>query len=191
MSLIVAGRFQTFDRAEETAHRLVDDDGFRKEDVEVFYVNPPGQHARYPVGGDHHTDAAMQPGRRSAVVGVVLGIIVGAAIGFGAMRFLQVNWLAPLIMTAIGAYLGSLIGAMSKATPGKEDRPVQVSDHETLEPIRESGVMLAVRVTEDSEERVEDTLRRAGARDVEHASGEWNEGKWRSFDPLASPVTVH
>jgi hypothetical protein len=191
MSLIVAGRFQTFDRAEETAHHLVDDDGFLKEDVEVFYVNPPGQHARYPVGGDEHTDAAMQPGRRSAVVGVVLGIIVGAGIGFGAMRVLQLNWLAPLIMTAVGAYLGSLIGAMSKATPGKEDRPVEVSDHETLEPIRESGVMLAVHVTEDSEVRVEDTLRRAGARDVEHASGEWSEGKWRNFDPLASPLTVH
>lgn len=191
MSLIVAGRFQTLDRAEEVAHHLVDDDGFRQDDVEVFYVNPPGQHARYPVGGDEHTDAAMQPGKRSAGIGVVVGLLVGAGVGYGAMQILKLNWLAPLIMMAVGAYLGSLIGAMSKATPSHEDTPIPVSDHEMLQPIRESGVMLAVHVTEASEARVEDTLRQAGARDVEHASGEWSEGKWRNFDPLAAPLTVH
>ena len=190
MSLIVAGRFQTLDRAEEVAHHLIDDDGFRQDDVNVFYVNPPGQHARHPAGGDHHTDAAMQPGRQSAFVGVMAGII-GAGVGYGAMQILELNWLAPLIMTAVGAYLGSLIGAMSKAKPAHLDAGTQVSAHEVAEPIRESGVMLAVHVTEDSEVRVEDELRQAGARDVEHASGSWNNGKWADFDPLAAPLTVH
>jgi hypothetical protein len=191
MSLIVAGRFQTLDRAEEVAHHLIDDDGFQRDDVNVFYVNPPGQHARYPVGGDEHTDAAMQPGRQSMFVGVAAGVIIGAGIGYGAMQILELNWLAPLIMIAVGAYIGSLIGAMVKAKPAHEDTGTQVTSHEVIEPIRESGVMLAVHVTEDSEVRVEDELRRAGARDVEHASGSWNNGKWADFDPLAAPLTVH
>ncbi|HTJ95652.1 MAG TPA: hypothetical protein VL424_21360 [Pararobbsia sp.] len=191
MSIIVAGRFDTLDRAEEVAHRLVDDDAVGRDDVNVFYVNPPGQHARYPIGGDRHTDAAMQPGRRSAVVGVVAGVIVGGGIGYGAMHILALNWLAPLIMIAVGAYVGSLIGAMAKARPAHKDTGTPVSSHEVLEPIRESGVMVAVHVTEASEERVEESLRRSGARDVEHAKGNWVNGKWADFDPLAAPLTVH
>lgn len=55
MSLIIAGRFQTFRAAESAAQKLFAR-GFLEEDVTLFFVNPSGQHARYPVGGDVGTD---------------------------------------------------------------------------------------------------------------------------------------
>ncbi len=48
---IVAGRFDSFAKAETTAGRLRAQ-GVAEEDLSVFYVNPPGQHATYPIGGD-------------------------------------------------------------------------------------------------------------------------------------------
>ena len=56
MSLIIAGRFQTFPKAEAAAQRLFAG-GFLEEDVTLFYVAPSGQHARLATGGDH--DAAL------------------------------------------------------------------------------------------------------------------------------------
>ncbi|RKP55891.1 hypothetical protein [Pararobbsia silviterrae] len=194
MSLIVAGRFQTFERAEQAAHHLVDDDGFPRDDVQVFYVNPPGQHDMH-ASGDIDADGAMQPERSSTSVGLAAGALVGFGVGIGAMQILELNWLAPAIMTAVGAYLGSLIGAMTHttthATTGHDDRAQRVAVERIPEPVRESGVMLAVHVSDDSERRAEESLRHAGARDVELASGIWSEGRWRDFNPVAAPATAH
>lgn len=192
MSMIVAGRFQTFNRAEEAAHHLIDNDGFRQDEISVFFVNPPGQHATYPTGGDVHTDAAMQQARASGLgVGTAAGVLVGGAIGYGAMQIMGLNWLAPLIMMGLGAYVGSLIGTMVKAKPAHEDPAHRVTEDLVQEPVRESGVMLAVHVTDATETRAESALRDAGAYDVELASGTWNNGKWSDFNPVAAPVTVH
>jgi hypothetical protein len=57
MSLIVAARFTTFPAAESAAERLFRA-GFLQEDVSLFFVNPRGQHARFPIGGDENKDAA-------------------------------------------------------------------------------------------------------------------------------------
>lgn len=46
MSLIVAGRFTTFPAAEAAAEKLYAG-GFLEEDVNLFFVNPRGQHARH------------------------------------------------------------------------------------------------------------------------------------------------
>ena len=191
MSLIVAGRFQTFEKADEAAHHLIDD-GFLKDDVNVFYVNPPGQHATYPTGGDVATDRSMHPATYSGIgMGTLVGAIIGAAIGYGAMNVLELNLLALLIMAAVGAYLGSLIGTMIKAKTAGEDPALPVSDEMVQEPVRESGVLLAVHVTEQSQHLAEDDLRESGAREVEHASGNWTNGKWADFNPVSAPVTVH
>ncbi len=65
MSLIVAGRFPTFERADEVAQRLYSHH-VKQEDVSVFFVTPPGQHAQYVIGGDHFADAAAKPGGKGA-----------------------------------------------------------------------------------------------------------------------------
>ena len=72
MSLIVAARFTTFPAAEDAAQKLFNA-GFVEEDVTLFFVNPRGQHARYPIGGDTGTD----PGAREAPKGA--GIRAGIA----------------------------------------------------------------------------------------------------------------
>ena len=59
MSLIVAGRFTAFADAERAARRLFDH-GFVEEDVTLFFVNPRGQHARFPVGGAARTEAGTE-----------------------------------------------------------------------------------------------------------------------------------
>ncbi len=51
MTPIIAGRFEQEAQADRAADALRQQ-GFAAEDVTVFYLNPPGQHATFPVGGD-------------------------------------------------------------------------------------------------------------------------------------------
>ncbi|WP_245004867.1 hypothetical protein [Paraburkholderia sacchari] len=77
MSLIVASRFTTFDHAEAAIDKL-HDHGFVDEDLSLFYVNPGGQHARFPVGGDRYAD----PQSRWASLGAGAGGGPGALAAF-------------------------------------------------------------------------------------------------------------
>jgi hypothetical protein len=53
-------------------------------------------------------------------------------------------------------------------------------------PGRPAGVLVAVRVlSEGAEDMAAETLRQAGAIDIEHAKGVWQEGEWKDFDPVA------
>jgi hypothetical protein len=56
METIVAGRFETFGQAEKAVRQLMAE-GFHQDDTSAFFVNPPGQHAQFPVGGDEYADA--------------------------------------------------------------------------------------------------------------------------------------
>jgi hypothetical protein len=59
---------------------------------------------------------------------------------------------------------------------GKQDARPQAPEH------RQAGMMVSVRV-----ERLLAILRAAGAADIEHARGNWNEDDWGDFNPLAAP----
>lgn len=185
MSTIIAGRFDTFARAETTASRLMAQ-GVRQDDLTMFYVNPPGQHGTYPIGGDE----AVDPAARRAGPGAGRGILIGAVVGFGIGACLAAAtraWFAPeavqpwvlvlamAIATGVGAYVGSLMGALAKT-----DR--------SAGPVRHAGVLLAAHVSEDNTSLVAGELRRGGAQDVERAEGQWHDGRWEDFDPLAAPV---
>ena len=63
MTLIVAARFNTFDAANAAAQRLMEA-GVHEDALNVFYVNPPGAHDAFPVGGDQAADpdARRAPG---------------------------------------------------------------------------------------------------------------------------------
>ena len=61
MAKIIAGRFDTTvdaDAAVEALRR----DGFAREEIDSFYVAPPGQHGLYPLGGDADADAGALRG---------------------------------------------------------------------------------------------------------------------------------
>ena len=185
MSLIVAARFTTFPAAEAAAGRLFSN-GFVEEDVSLFFVNPSGQHARYPIGGDQNKDAASTDAPKGAGIGVTLGAVAGAAVGVAIFAIFAAPLLVSAIAAGVGAYVGSLIGAMYRTRGGGKHPHVQPAHHET----RESGVLLAVHVTPQTQPGAAQILREAGGVAIERASGRWQQGRWADFDPTRPPIEL-
>ncbi|GAB5100551.1 hypothetical protein P9250_22900 [Caballeronia sp. LP006] len=181
MSLIIAGRFQTFPAAEAAAQRLFER-GFIEEDVTLFFVNPGGQHARHPLGGDVGTDVGARSSPKGAGKGVTIGAVVGAIVGAALFAIFKAPLIVSAIAAGVGAYVGSLAGAMSH-TKTKE------SAHTEAAP-RHAGVLVAVHVSPENSNDAATILRDAGGVDVERASGRWQQGKWSDFDPSKPPKPV-
>ncbi|EKS68327.1 MULTISPECIES: glycine zipper domain-containing protein [Caballeronia] len=180
MSLIIAGRFQTF-RAAETAAQKLFARGFLEEDVTLFFVNPSGQHARHPIGGDVGTDAGASGAPKGAGKGVTIGAVVGAVIGAAIFAVFKAPLLVSVIAAGVGAYVGSLVGAMSHT----KKKPHGAAQAE--EPVRHAGVLVAVHVSPETHDQAAAVLREAGGMDIERASGRWQQGRWSDFDPLKPP----
>ncbi|MBB5463219.1 MULTISPECIES: hypothetical protein [unclassified Paraburkholderia] len=185
MSLIVAARFTTFPAAESAAQKLFDA-GFVEEDVTLFFVNPRGQHARFPIGGDTDTDPGAREAPKGAGMGVTIGAVIGAVIGVAIFAVFSAPLLVSLIAAGVGAYVGSLVGAMSRTTErGKSDH--RVPYHEES---RDSGVLVAVHVSPDNQLDAARVLREAGGVSIEKATGRWQQGRWADFDPLKTPEPI-
>jgi len=184
MSLIIAGRFDTFQKA-ELASQEMQASGFTEEDLSIFYVSSQGQHSRTPIGGDAMNDRGSTAAPKGAGKGVVIGIVLGALAGvtiFLAFR-------APLVVTAIGAavgaYLGSLVGAMSHTRNSKANSKTSLDNAENA---RHAGVLLAVHAAEETADGATATLRVCEAMDIERTSGLWQRGAWADFDPTKAPL---
>lgn len=172
MSLIVAARFTTFPPAENAARRLFDA-GFLEEDVTLFFVNPSGQH------GMDITDANAREAPQGAEIGVTIGAVLGAMVGVGLFAAFSAPLIVSLIAAGVSAYVGSLVGAMVRTR--------DVSNEET----RESGVLVAVHVSPDSQLEAARVLRDAGGAAIERAIGRWQQGRWADFDPLKRPEPLN
>src|SRR5438270_4078492 len=87
MANIVAGRVETQPEAERLVAALLAS-GIAAMDVTSFYLNPPGRHAEYPIGGDaHHDEGTKDSGKAAgagAAVGGTAGAVLGTAIGAAA-----------------------------------------------------------------------------------------------------------
>jgi len=178
MSLIVAGRFTTFPAAEAVAEKLFSR-GFVEEDVNLFFVNPRGQHARHPVhAGAPPAPVPMSPHlARNVTAGAVAGAVVGVVI-FGGMA---ASFPIVVIAAGVGAWLGARIGMNAS-------RPHVAEHHErVLHETRNSGVLLAVHVCAENQAVAAEVMREAGAADIERASGRWQGGHWADFDPTRAP----
>jgi hypothetical protein len=184
MSLIVAGRFDTFPQAERTAQALFDH-GFAHEDVTLFFVNPPGQHARFPIGGDVSTDPGAKDAPKGAIEGVAIGAVVGAIAGVAIFAITDMPMLISAIAAGVGAYVGSMIGALSHTQRAlkQQDERENFAHRED----REAGVLVAVHVDVATQKQASHVLREAGALDIERASGRWRNGRWADFDPTQAP----
>jgi hypothetical protein len=178
MSLIVAARFTTFPAAEDAAQRLFNA-GFVEEDVTLFFVNPPGQHARFRPGGDT-SDANAREAPKGAEIGVTIGAAVGAVVGVGIFAAFSAPLIVSLIAAGVGAYVGSLAGAMVRTLEASNDEETRVS-----------GVLVAVHVSPDSQLDAARVLRDAGGAAIERATGRWQQGRWADFDPLKQPVPLN
>ncbi|MFM0339626.1 hypothetical protein [Paraburkholderia fungorum] len=182
MSLIVAARFTTFPAAEDAAQKLFNA-GFVEEDVTLFFVNPRGQHARYPIGGDTSTDAGAKEAPKGAGMGVTIGAVAGAVVGVGIFAAFSAPLIVSLIAAGVGAYIGSLAGAMART------RDAGHAGHHSRfhEELRDSGVLVAVHVSPDNQFDAARVLREAGGASIERATGRWQQGRWSDFDPLKQP----
>jgi hypothetical protein len=184
MSLIVAGRFTTFAAAERAAQALFEQ-GFVHEDVTLFFCNPPGQHARHPLGGDVGTDPGARDAPKGAAKGVAIGAVAGAVIGVAIFAFASAPVLVSIIAAGVGAYVGSMIGAVAHTRRSFEQR--REYERFVNREARDAGVLVAVHVDTSNQEDASRVLRNAGALDVERASGRWNQGRWSDFDPTRAP----
>ena len=179
MTTIVAGRFEEAESAQRAIDALIAK-GFHRTDAGRFFVNPAGQHAELPTGGDQFADAESSKAHVGAGVGAAAGGAVGVA---AAVAIPGLGAALALGIVALGAYTGSFVGALAKL--GDESG----ADDLDASPGRKSGGMVAVRVLNaEADEIAVETLRAHGALDVERAQGEWRDGTWQDFDPVNPPT---
>ncbi|WP_460839514.1 hypothetical protein [Noviherbaspirillum agri] len=183
MSTIIAGRFQQQESVEEATEELVRA-GFARECIASFFVNPAGQHDAYPIGGDH----AESQGAHASGKGIVKGGATGAVVGAAATSFL--GPVGTVTGALLGAHVGGLVGSLSEMKErGETGEHGEDADNAT--PLRKSGMMLAVSVSDhDNEDHAIQLLRSLGADDIERADGTIQDGDWTDFDPLSTPVLL-
>jgi len=131
MSHIVCGRFdRTVDA--DAALEALKSEGFRREEVDSFYVTPPGQHAELLLGGDAYSDAGARQGGRGAAFGVVAGALIGGIAGFVLNQLLALPyvWVGVLLGAALGAYVGSLAGTITQIARGASSFPTTSSSED-------------------------------------------------------------
>lgn len=179
MAMIVAGRFTTFDEAEGGARHLYER-AFGQDDVSIFFLNPGGQHARFPIGGDVYADTAAKPGGRGAMIGATCGLLIGFVAGLIVYALGARYWFMVASCALAGAYLGAFGGALGRMRGEQAEGKGTLAQSET-------GVILAARVTRDTANAAEDVLRATGAESIECVEGDWQDGRWRDFDPVRRP----
>ena len=180
MSRIVAGRFDRSIDADAALDALKRE-GFSRQEVDAFYVSPPGQNAMTPLGGDapHSSEGSRKAGRGAAVgiaIGLAVGLVIGSLIGAHAV----------LLSCGLGALVGAFAGAMATVRGGR--RSVANVEH----PVEtRGGRMIAICVDRSgSEPTAVNILRSYNAREVGRAEGVWRDGSWRDFDPRRPLATV-
>jgi len=173
MDTIIAGRFSTLEQAQHCAEQLRGH-VMHRDDVKVFFLNPPGQHALFWLGGDAYADSAARPGGQSALAGVAIGAIAGLA---GAALLHVGGFHSPhawVGVPLVGGYVGALCGALGKM---RGDAPEGRGALQQCE----NGVVLAAHVTRRTRVFAERTMLAAGALSVERTEGAWRHGAWTDF----------
>jgi uncharacterized membrane protein len=187
MSTIIAGRFDTQDEA-NAAVAALERAGFAATDVQSFYLTPRGMRGNVPVVDNEQRRVGTEHSGAKAATGAAVGAALGLAAGVAAAPLAAPAAAAAgaIAGVGVGAYGGSLIGGVSGSGEGQAEAGAEEDEHAE----RRSGMMVAVRADADGEARAIQTLRKAGALDIERASGEWRDGGWTDFDPTELPELV-
>ena len=174
MSTIIAGRFRTQPDV-LAAIAALQQAGFPVERIASFYVNPPGQHDRYALGGDHDRSV----GAEDTIKGAIAGSAAGAAAGLVASPL--IGPIGPLVGAYVGSLMGGLASTKEKEMSADDDHPVQ----------HHSGMVVAVALDAVSRQQwAIDVLESVGGFDVEVAEGTIAAGDWVDFDPLQPPKLI-
>ena len=185
MTNIIAGRFIEQAQAEAAISSL-EQAGFPRAEMAVFFVNAPGQHDQFPIGGDEDESPGTEHAGAGAATSAIGGGAIGVAVGLATLPLL--GPIAPLAGAGVGAYVGSLAGALDGMNADKATHAAaRVSPPEP----RKSGMLVAVRTPATArQEQAISVLRSCGASDVEQAEGNIEGGKWADFNPLTSVAAV-
>lgn len=187
METIIAGRFETLAAAQQAEAVLIGR-AFSDEDICSFALNPPGQHATYPIGGDEYADDNSRGAGSGAVIGGAVGGALGLGAGLAAATIIPsagVAVAAVAAATGAGAYTGTLAGALNSM--GADQQNNQAHSQEP----RPAGVMVAVRVEgKTAMQSAQEAFRETGASGIEIATGTWRDGEWVDFNPLSPPAPV-
>ena len=181
MPNIVAGRFEQQTDADAALAELMRL-GFARDQVTSFFVNPPGEHAKFLIGGDREAS----PGAESAGTGAAAGAAVGGAVGIG-LGVAATPVVGPIAVPAtagVGAFVGALAGALGKMKYAPADLPYAEPPPE----VRHGGIVVAAHAPEPEQRATAlEVLQASGAQDIETAEGHWRDGEWIDFDPVAPP----
>jgi hypothetical protein len=181
---IIDGSFRQQDAADR-AMSYLHDKGFPTERTAKFFVNPPGQHDLYIIGGDVDESPGTEGAPAGSAVGAVVGAAAGVAVGLAAAPVLGPG--AAVAGTGAGSYVGSLYGALGNMDNKRDNADPNPPQKQNS--LRKAGVLVAVSVKDAEQENVAiDTLRECGAVYVERTEGIVAGGDWTDFDPL-KPVT--
>ncbi|HEX4326600.1 MAG TPA: hypothetical protein VH105_07255 [Burkholderiales bacterium] len=184
MSHIIAGRFDTTAQVAAVLTEL-DAAHLTRGEFASYYVNPPGQHGLYALGGDEFADAAARHAGGGAATGATIGGAAGLAIGgVAAAVSPEAGAVAALAVGSVGAYVGSFLGALNKLEDGSTlpETPAEAG----------AGPMVAICVDRPGTEQIaRATLQRHGARAIERVDGRWEDGDWKDFDPRVPALDEH
>ena len=87
MKPIIVGRYNQQREAEYASRELLRA-GFPLSEMSLFYVNPEGQHAIYPVGGDEDESPGTHDAKSGAMRGAAGGVGAGALVGVATIPVL-------------------------------------------------------------------------------------------------------
>ena len=148
-------------------------------------MNPPGQHDRYPIGGDEDESPGTEHAAEGSAAGAAVGSGVGVAVGLATLPVLGPA--APIAAAGVGAYVGSLYGALGNTDDKKSNETQdEFEERHHREQTRKSGMLVAVCASAVAQQKSAiRVLREHGATDLERAEGNIIAGDWTDFDPLA------
>jgi hypothetical protein len=186
MQTILAGRIGTQERTERLMAQLRER-GVALGDMQAFYLTPPGQRAQFPIGGDEYADRDAKAATKGQASGAAVG--AGAGLIAGGLAAAALPPLAPVLLagiTGVGALAGSVAGAVG--TSHSKEESERSGDPQPQ--ARHGGLMIAVRVTPQTESAALEALRAAQVDDIERTTGEWRDGQWVDFDPKGPPDRI-
>jgi hypothetical protein len=174
MASILSGQCDDFEAARAVVDELLKL-GMLDADLETFALNAPGQHARFPIGGDEDADRSAQGGESGAPKGAALGGAAGLALGTAAIPAIGPIAAAAGLPWAAPAFAGA-VKTMGNAPPMPRFRsgPPACGSSRTC-PQGNIGNACSPRSSA------------ADVRSIEEAEGTWRDASWFDFGPVSVP----